>query len=61
MNEKQLLERAGIDAEDWERTPVSVKRLVVHLGVKLEQLERHLKKLQASNEQLGEKLTLPSH
>jgi transposase len=47
---------AGIDAEDWERTPTSVRRLVVQLGVKLEQLEQPLKELQASNEQLEEKV-----
>jgi transposase len=52
MNEKYLLQTAGIDAQDWERTPVSVRQLVVQLGLKLEQLEQHIKELQVSNEQL---------
>jgi hypothetical protein len=56
MNEKQLLEMAGIDAGDWERTPASVRRLVVQLGVKIEQLEQQLKESQGSNEQLEEKV-----
>lgn len=56
MDEKQLLEMSGIDAEDWERTPVSVRQLVVRLGLKIEQLEQHLKELQASNEQLEERV-----
>jgi hypothetical protein len=56
MDEKQRLEMAGIDARDWDRTPASVRQLVVQLSVKLEQLEQHLKELQASNEQLCEKV-----
>jgi transposase len=36
MDEKQLLEMSGIEAQDWERTPVSVRQLVVQLGLKLE-------------------------
>jgi transposase len=56
MDEKQRLEMSGIDAEDWERTPVSVRQLVVQLGLKIEQLEQHLKELQVSNEQLNEKV-----
>jgi transposase len=51
MDKKHLLEMAGIGAEDWERTPVSVKQLVVQLGLKIEQLEQHLKELQGANEQ----------
>lgn len=42
MDEKQLLEMAGIDAEDWGRTQVSVRQLVMQLGLKTEQLEQHL-------------------
>ena len=53
MDEKQLLEMARIDAEDWERTPVSVRQLVVQLGLKIEQLEQHLKELQDSKEGLS--------
>jgi hypothetical protein len=56
MDEKHLLETAGIDADDWEKTPVTVRKLVVHLGLKIEQLELHLKELQAENQQLNEKV-----
>jgi hypothetical protein len=56
MDEKQLRSMSGIDAEDWERTPVSVRQLVVQLGLKIEQLEQHLKKLQDSKEGLEEKV-----
>jgi hypothetical protein len=31
MEEKQLLETAEIDENDWEQTPVSVRNLVVKL------------------------------
>lgn len=46
----------GIGAEDWERTPASVRQLVVQLGLKIEQLEQHLKELQDSKEELSEKV-----
>ncbi len=45
---------SGIDADDWAKTPVSVRKLVVQLGLKIEQLEQHLKELQGSNQQLEE-------
>ncbi len=48
MDEKHLLETAGIGTEDWEKTPVSVRKLVVQLGGKIEQLEQHLQELQVS-------------
>jgi hypothetical protein len=38
MEEKQLLETAEIDENDWEQTPVSVRNLVVKLFDKIEQL-----------------------
>ncbi len=56
MDEKHLLETAGIGTDDWEKTPVSVRKLVVHLGWKIEQLEQHLQELQVSNQQLNEKV-----
>ena len=55
MDKKHLLEKAEIDADDWEKTPVSVRKLVVQLGLKIEQLEQHLLQLQVSNQQLNEK------
>jgi transposase len=56
MDEKHLRLIPGIGAEDWERTPASVRQLVVQLGLKIEQLEQHLKELQSSNEQMTEKV-----
>ena len=56
MDEKHLLETAGIGTEDWEKTPVSVRKLVVQLGGKIEQLEQHLQELQVSKQQLHEKV-----
>ena len=56
MDEKHLRLIPGIDAEDWEQTPASVRQLVVQLGLKIEQLEQYLKELQASNEQITEKV-----
>jgi transposase len=53
MDEKQLPEMSGIDAEDWVKTPLSVRQLVVQLGLKIEQLEQHLKELQDSKEGLA--------
>ena len=47
---------SGIDAEDWVKTPLSVRQLVVQLGLKIEQLEQHLKELQDSKEGLEEKV-----
>ena len=55
MDEKQLLEMSGIEAQDWAKTPASVRQLVVQLALKIEQLEQQLKELQISNEQLEEK------
>jgi transposase len=54
MDEKHLQSMSGIDADDWEKTPVSVKKLVVKLSLKIEQLEQQLLELQVSNQQLNE-------
>ena len=56
MEEKHLLETAEIDENDWEQTPVSVRNLVVKLFDKIEQLEKHLKELQETNEKISEKV-----
>ena len=45
----------GIDTEDWEKTPPSVRRKVVQLGSYVEELEQALKELQDSKQQLEEK------
>lgn len=56
MDEKHLRLIPGIGAEDWERRTASVRQLVVELGLKIEQLEQHLKELQDSKEELSEKV-----
>ena len=49
MDEKHLWSIPGIDADDWEQTPVSVRKVV-------EQLEQRLKELEIENQQLREKM-----
>lgn len=61
MDEKQLPEIPGIDADDWEQTPLSVRKLMVQLVLKVEQLEQQLKELQVENQQLREKTNRNSH
>ena len=39
MGEKHLVETAGIDIDDWEQTPVSVRKVVVQLAGKVEQMK----------------------
>lgn len=56
MDGKHLHLTARIDDDDWEKTPVSVRELVVDLGVKIEQLEQQLQELQGTNQQLNEKV-----
>ena len=56
MDSTEQPETAGIDAHDWEQTPVSVKNLVLKLVSKIERLEKQVKELQESNEQLKEKI-----
>ena len=56
MEEKHLLETGEIDENDWEQTPVSVRNLVLKLFDKIEQLEKHLKELQETNEKISEKV-----
>jgi hypothetical protein len=50
------IETAEIDENGWEQTPVSVRNLVVKLFDKIEQLEKHLKELQETNEKISEKV-----
>ena len=56
MDKKHLGLILGIGAEDWERTTASVRQLVAQLGLKIEQLEQHLKELQDSKEDISEKV-----
>ena len=58
MDEQHLRSIPGIDADDWEQTPVSVRKVVEQLVLKVEQveqLEQRLKELEIENQQLREK------
>lgn len=57
MDEKHLTEIYGIDHDDWEKTPVSVRQIVLLLGSRIEELEGHLKEIKDLKEQLNEKVT----
>lgn len=56
MDEKHLREQYGIDHDDWEKTPVSLRRIVLLLGSRIEELEGHLKEIKDLKEQLNEKV-----
>ena len=56
MDEQHLLSIPGIDANDWEQTPVSVRKAMEQLVLKLEQVEQRLKELEIENQQLREKV-----
>ena len=60
MDEQHLLEKTGIDPADWEKTPESVKRVVVQFSSRIEQLEQHIQELQVSNQLLAEKVNCSS-
>ena len=57
MEKKLLLrEEQKISIEDWEKTPMAVKKLVVQLSQKVEQLAQQLTELEKSNQKLTEKV-----
>ena len=56
MEEKHLLETGEIDENDWDKTPVSVKNLVLKLVGEIEKLKKNLKELQETNEKISEKV-----
>jgi hypothetical protein len=56
MEEKHLVETVEIDENDWDKTPVSVKNLVLKLFGEIEKLKKHLKELQETNEKISEKV-----
>ncbi len=63
MDDKHLWSIVGIDADDWEQTPVSVRKVVERLVLKveqLEQLEQRLRELEIENQQLREKINRTS-
>ena len=53
MEEKHLLETGEIDENDCDKTPVSVKNLVLKLVGEIEKLKKHLKELQETNEKIS--------
>jgi hypothetical protein len=57
MDEKHLREKYGIDNEDWEKTPVSVRQIVLLLISRIEELEGHCKEIKDLKEQPYEKIT----
>jgi hypothetical protein len=57
MDEKHLREKYAIENDDWERTPVSVRMIVLLLDGKIEELEGHLKDIKDLKKQLNEKVT----
>ena len=54
MENKPLLQKISI--EYWNLTPIGVKKLVVQLSQKIEQLEQQLTELEKSNQELTEKV-----
>ena len=53
-NKPLLTQEQKISIEDWEKTPIGVKKLVVQLSQKIEQLEQQLRELEKSNQELRE-------
>lgn len=54
MNEQRLSLSQQISDSDWERTPASVKQLVLEMAQRLGEIEQQLGSLQAENELLKE-------
>ena len=55
-NKPLLTQEQKISIEDWAKTPIAVKKLVVQLSQKIEQLEQQLTELEKSNQELTEKV-----
>ena len=60
MEKEHLPEIPGLNADDWERTPESVRKLVLPLILKIERLEQKLKELEIENGQMREKINRTS-
>ena len=54
MEEKRPTYLQQIPPEDWEKTPASVKKLVEHMGQRIEKLEQQLAELLAVQQHLLE-------
>jgi transposase len=52
MNEQRPPHTQQISDSDWERTPASVKQLVVDMAQRLAAIEQQLAELQAQNQLL---------
>ena len=55
-NKPLITQEEKISIEDWEKTPIAVKKLVVQLNQKIEKLEQQLTELEKSNQELREKV-----
>lgn len=60
MNEQRLPHNQQISDEDWERTPASVKQLVLEMAQRLAAIEQQLAELQAQNQLLTEQINRTS-
>ena len=55
-NKPPITQEEKISIEDWDLTPIAVKKLVVQLSQKIEKLEQQLTELEKSNQELREKV-----
>jgi transposase len=60
MEEKRPAYLERIPQEDWEKTPGSVRKLVMEMAVGIEQLEKQLAEVQTVQQQLVEKINRTS-
>ncbi len=60
MNEQRPPHTQQISDSDWERTPASVKQLVVDMAQRLAAIEQQLAELQAQNQLLREQINRTS-
>ena len=61
MNEQRPPETEQITNKDWERTPASVKQLVMEMQERLALIEQQLSELQAENQLLREQINRTSN
>jgi transposase len=61
MNEQRPPLSQNISDEDWERTPASVKQLVLEMQERLAKIEQQLVEVQAENQLLTEQINRTSN
>ena len=61
MNEQRPPDSQQITDSDWERTPASVKQLVMDMAQRLAKMEQQLAELQAENQLLREQINRTSN